>query len=154
MQVKNFIKPLIITSNDFSDGSFLPEQFTCDGEGISPSISVKALPSETKSITLIIEDPDAPGGIYDHWIVYNISPDTQIDEDSVPGIELLNSSGRKEYKAPCPPSGTHHYIFKVFALDAMLNLNGDAGKRTLLKAMEGHILAKGELTTLYKRKSK
>jgi Raf kinase inhibitor-like YbhB/YbcL family protein len=155
MPVKNFVKPLLISSADFSEGSFLPADYTCDGKNISPPLSIKAVPKETQSIVLILEDPDAPGGVFDHWIVYNIPPDTiTIEEGSTPGTETLNSSGRKGYMGPCPPSGTHHYVFKVYALDTLLDFEEEPTKRKIEKAMEGHILAKGEMTTVYNRNNK
>jgi Raf kinase inhibitor-like YbhB/YbcL family protein len=100
-----------------------------------------------------MDDPDAPSGTFDHWVVWNIPPSTiKIAENAVPGMEGLNSSGERRYVCPYPPSGTHRYFFKVFALNAMLDLGAGSGKRDLEKAMKGHILAQGELVGLFTRK--
>jgi Raf kinase inhibitor-like YbhB/YbcL family protein len=104
-------------------------KYTCDGEGISPPLMINGVPPETKSIALIIEDPDAPIDVFTHWVVWNISPRGKTSEDTVPGIQGRNSSGRISYASPCPPGGTHRYIFRAYAVDTELELDeGRAGK--------------------------
>ena len=144
------MKELIITSV-FENNSKIPTKYTCDGDDINPPLTIEGIPEGTKSLVLIIDDPDAPLGNWDHWIVWNISPGS-IAEDSVPGIEGLNSWKRHKYGGACPPEGTHRYFFKVYALDTMLDLPKNAIKLDVEKVMKGHILGKGELIGLYSRK--
>lgn len=131
----------------------LPDEFTCKGEGINPPLIIEGVPEETQSLAIIVEDPDAVRGTWDHWILYNIVPGaTEIGPDSKPegGIEVTNSFGDPEYGAPCPPPGkVHRYFFKAFALDVMLDENVVMDKPSLLIAMEGHILAKADLVGTY-----
>ncbi len=146
------MKELTIKSPEFQPNSLIPKKYSCDGEDINPPITLEGTPKETKSLVLIIDDPDAPSGTYDHWVVWNIPPSTtKIAEHSVPGTEGLNSSMQLGYTGPCPPSGTHRYFFKVYALDTELGLSVKSSKRDLEKAMQGHILAKGELIGRYDR---
>ncbi|RYG01381.1 MAG: YbhB/YbcL family Raf kinase inhibitor-like protein, partial [Chitinophagaceae bacterium] len=105
----------------------------------------------TQSLDLLLEDPDAPGGTYDHWIVWNIPPTTRIEEDSNPGISGSNSADRTGYRSPCPPDGSHRYFFSVYALDAELDLAPGATKAELKKIMKNHILAKGSVMAQYER---
>jgi Raf kinase inhibitor-like YbhB/YbcL family protein len=154
MPITVFIKTLIVTSSAFSDGNFIPSKYTCEGQNISPPISIKAIPSNTKSMVLIIEDPDAASGSFIHWIVWNIKAEPEIKENSIPGEEGNNSIGKKGYYGPCPPEGTHHYIFKVYALDTVIDPGSKPDKRAIEKAMKGHIVGEGELTGLYKKQSK
>jgi Raf kinase inhibitor-like YbhB/YbcL family protein len=112
------------------------------------------MPEGTKSLALIVDDPDAPMKTWVHWVVYDITPVNRIEEDSIPGKQGLNDFGRKDWGGPCPPSGTHRYYFKIYALDSMLGLPEGADKRSVEKAMEGHVLGKAELIGLYKRGSK
>ncbi len=146
------LKKLIVKSSVFDHNGFIPAKYTCDGDDINPPLHIENLPKETKSLVLIVDDPDAPRGTWDHWVVWNITPRTEIKEDNIPGTEGLNSFGRHSYGGPCPPSGTHRYYFKVYALDAELNLRSDSKKRDVEQAMDGHILSRGELVCLYKRK--
>ena len=140
-----------ITSPDFENNSYIPKKFTCDGEDVNPALAVGGIPKEAKSLALIVDDPDAPRGIWVHWVVYDIPVTGNIGENSVPGKQGTTDSGNKNYGGPCPPSGTHRYYFKVYALDTMLNLNEGVRKADLEKAMQGHILDKAELMGLYKR---
>jgi Raf kinase inhibitor-like YbhB/YbcL family protein len=142
---------LTVKSSAFEENGFIPSKYTCDGEGINPVLTIENLPQETKSMALVIEDPDAASGTFDHWVMWNIPSGNRIDENSAPGKEGKNSKKENMYAPPCPPSGTHHYHFKVYALDAMLELHDNTDKKALMKAMEGHILAKGELVGLYKK---
>ncbi len=143
------MKELIITSV-FENNSKIPSKYTCDGEDINPPLNIEGIPEGTKSLVLIVEDPDAPGGIWIHWLVWNIPPGS-IAEDSVPGIEGMNSFRRNKYGGACPPDGTHRYYFKVYALNKELDLAKNAVKSDVEKAMKDNILAKGELVGLYSR---
>jgi hypothetical protein len=101
---------------------------------------------------LIVEDPDAPNGVFDHWLVWNIRPASNINEDSLPGISGDNSAGKSGYHPPCPPNGSHRYYFHVFALDTALDILAGSKKKLLLQEMEGHVIAKGSLMGRYQRK--
>jgi Raf kinase inhibitor-like YbhB/YbcL family protein len=142
---------LNVTSPAFEHNGRMPARYTCDGEDINPPLHIEDIPGGTQSLVLISDDPDAPAGAWDHWIVWNIPPTGDIKEDSVPGIEGINSFRRHSYGGPCPPSGTHRYFFKVYALDTELDLDPDSRKGDVLKAMQGHVLAQGELIGLYSR---
>jgi len=145
------MEKLTITSSVFKNKDVIPAKYTCDGEDVNPPLSVESVPEETESLVLIVDDPDAPMGMWDHWVVWDIPPTTKIEENSVPGTEGLNDFGKYSYGGPCPPSGTHRYFFKVYALDKKLDLPSNSRKRNVEKAMEGHILAKGEIIGLYSR---
>jgi Raf kinase inhibitor-like YbhB/YbcL family protein len=139
------------TSPEFENNGFIPRKFTCQGDDINPELIIEGVPQETKSLALIVDDPDAPMGTWVHWVVYNIPVIGLIEEDSIPGVQGKNDFGREDYGGPCPPSGTHRYFFKLYALDIKLNLEERVSKKVLEKAMEGHLLAKAELVGLYKR---
>jgi len=141
-----------ITSPEFKHKEMIPQKFTCQGADASPALEISGVPKGTVSLALIVDDPDAPVGNWDHWIVYNIPPQTaRIEENSIPGEQVLNDFGRKDWGGPCPPSGTHRYFFKLYALDVKLSLSNDARKKDLEVAMQGHILEKSELIGLYKK---
>jgi Raf kinase inhibitor-like YbhB/YbcL family protein len=150
---------LKVTSTAFEEGGMIPAKYTADGQDISPSIAWTSVPDEAKSIVLICDDPDAPMGTWVHWLVWNIPPDmTSLDENMAPDAEL--SSGIRQgttdfrrigYGGPAPPSGVHRYFFKVYALDTILDLPAGATKPKLEEAMDGHVLAKGELIGRYTR---
>jgi len=143
-----------ITSPAFTNNSNLPNKYTCDGQGINPPLIIAEVPANAQSLALISDDPDAPMGTYVHWLVWNIDPKTtKIKENSIPqGASLgKTSAGTTGYVAPCPPTGTHRYFFKLYALDIKLDLTPNAGKDNLEKAMQGHILDSAELISLYKR---
>lgn len=142
---------LIVKSSAFEDNGFIPAKYTCDGEGINPPLTIGNLPQDAKSIALIIDDPDAPSGTFDHWVIWNIPPQDRIAENTAPGVEGKNGKKENRYSGPCPPSGTHHYHFKIYALDTMLDLHDNTDKKSLLRAMDGHILASGELIGLYSK---
>lgn len=144
--------PLIIASPAFENNKPIPRKYSCDGEDVNPPLSIEGVPEGTKSLVLIVDDPDAPMGTWDHWIVWNIQPTNRIGENTVPGVEGLNSFRKHSYGGPCPPSGTHRYFFKVYALDTKLSLNPDSKKRDVENAMKAHILASSELVGLYSRK--
>lgn len=140
-----------ITSTAFGEGERIPRKYTCDGDNVNPPLTIEGTPAETKSLVLIVDDPDAPGGTWDHWVVWDIPPITEILENSVPGVQGMNDSKRQRYSGPCPPSGKHRYFFKVYALDTTLGLNRSSTKRDVEDAMKGHILAQGQLVGLYSR---
>jgi Raf kinase inhibitor-like YbhB/YbcL family protein len=146
------MKELTIISSAFESNKLIPSKYTCDGDDMNPPLNIKGVPEETKSLVLIVDDPDAPMGTWDHWVVWNISPTDKIEDNSVPGIEGLNDFRKHSYGGPCPPSGTHRYFFKVYALDTKLNLNPNSRKKDVEKAMENHILAEGELVGRYSRR--
>jgi len=144
-----------LTSSAFSNNEMIPEKYTCDGENINPPLKIAEIPNEAKSLALIVDDPDAPMGTFNHWVVWNIDTSVEkIDENSLPAgaAEGRNDFGRTSYGGPCPPSGTHRYFFKVFALSEKLNLEPSAQREDLERAMEGRILEKTELVGLYRRK--
>jgi len=149
---------LVIKSSAFKNNDFIPARHTCDGDNVNPFIEILNAPAGTKSIALIMDDPDATGGVtWDHWILWNMEPKTHyIPEDSIPGNAILGTTsfGKTGYGGPCPPKGSkpHRYMFKVYALDSVLALNEGASKSELLKAMEGHVLDDGLLIGLYGRK--
>ena len=141
---------LRVLSPEFVTGGAIPEKYTCGGSSTSPPLVVDDIPSGTKTLALVVEDLDSPSGIFDYWIAWNIPPTGRINERSS-AIEGLNSMAEHSYMPPCPTEGTHTYHFKVYALDTMLNLDADSGKRELVKAMRGHTIARGELQGLYTR---
>lgn len=143
-----------LKSTAFEHNGNIPEKYTCDGENINPPLLIPDVPEKAQSLVLIVEDPDAPGGTFAHWTVWNISPQTtEIPENSVPegAIEGTTDFGKVGYGGPCPPSGTHRYFFKIYALDTTLGLPEGADKTELGQAIEGYILGKAELTGLYAR---
>jgi Raf kinase inhibitor-like YbhB/YbcL family protein len=142
---------LVIKSPAFEDNEFISSKYTCDGVNVNPEISIGEIPKNTKSLAIIVDDPDAPSGSFCHWLMWNIAPKNSIKENSAPGIQGRNSFGENKYDGPCPPSGKHHYHFKVYALNTKLNLLVSTDKNELEKAMKDHIIARGELVGLYKR---
>lgn len=140
-----------LTSPEFKNNDNIPKRFTCQGEDISPELDIQGLPDGAKSLALIVDDPDAPMGTWVHWVVYDIPVASKIKENSIPGKQGINNFGRRDYGGPCPPSGTHRYFFKLYALDKELNLKEGVSKKDLEKAMEGHILEKTELVGLYRK---
>ena len=146
------MKDLSVNSSAFESGKLIPKKYTCDGQEINPPLTIEGVPKEAKTLVLIVDDPDAPSGTFDHWIVWNIPASMgKIGENNVPGIEGMNGARQIGYFGPCPPSGTHRYFFKVYALDTELSLAVGSKKRDVEKAMQNHVLAKGELMGLYRR---
>ena len=140
-----------LISSDFEHMEKIPTKFTGDGKDINPNLEISDIPENTKSLVLIFYDPDAPMGIWVHWLVWNISPKTSlISENSIPGIQGKNSWGRNDYGGPMPPSGTHRYFFKLYALDTVLDLKEGSNKQELEKAIQNNILDKVELIGLYR----
>ena len=149
-----------LTSTAFQTGGALPSLFSCDERNMSPELSWSGAPPETKSFALVMHDPDAPvAGGYTHWLVYNMPassdhiPERAPNQDHLPGggMQGKNDSGTYGYTGPCPPSGTHRYVFRLYALDIELPPGTGMSKSSLEKAMEGHILAQAELLGTYKR---
>jgi len=145
-----------LTSTAFEQGEPIPVQYSCDGEDISPPLVWGDPPEGAQSLTLIMDDPDAPGGTWDHWIVFNIPAEVRelpeaASTNDIGGTFGQNSWGRSDYGGPCPPSGTHRYFFKLYALDTTLNLDENADKSQVLAAMEGHIQAETELMGTFSR---
>jgi Raf kinase inhibitor-like YbhB/YbcL family protein len=144
-----------VDSTAFSDNGMIPERYTCDGRNISPELHIDGVPDRAKSLALVLEDPDAPSGTFIHWTMWNIRPQTHtIGENGVPpGATEGTTSARKQgYTGPCPPSGTHHYRFKVYALDTELDLPAAATVEQLEKKIQAHQVDFAELTGLYSRK--
>jgi len=148
-----------LTSPSFSDGKMIDKKFTCDGENISPALNWENLPEGTSSIAIICEDPDAPMGTFVHWVIYDIPGWMKGLEEAVPDDETLengirqgiNDFGHTGYGGPCPPSGTHRYFFKIYALDKHLDSVTVMDKDLLLEKMQGHVLGEGQLMGKYKR---
>jgi Raf kinase inhibitor-like YbhB/YbcL family protein len=156
---KDSIASMKITSTAFADGRPIPVQYTCDGLNISPPLQWTNAPTNTKSFALIADDPDAPGGTWVHWVIYDLPPDVNAlaenaakspPDNARQGVNDFKQIG---YGGPCPPPGKpHHYHFKIYALDTMIDLPPGATKAELLAAMNGHVLARGELIGIYRRK--
>ena len=140
-----------VISTVFSENGHIPPKYTCEGDDINPPLTIRNIPEGTRTLALIMEDPDAPRGVFDHWVVWNIPPNEAIGERSNPGISGTNGFGKTGYGGPCPPSGVHRYFFRVFALDCEIDLLAGSSKDELLRAMEGHVLATGELKGLYQK---
>jgi Raf kinase inhibitor-like YbhB/YbcL family protein len=142
---------LKVTSPAFTDNTAIPSKYSCEGQSVNPAVFVKHVPEGTQSLALILFDPDAPGGGFTHWVMWNIDPTGMIGENAAPGVQGKNGKGDNGYTGPCPPDGTHHYHFMVYALDTKLDLPASTGKEDLETAMKGHILATGDLIGLYKK---
>jgi Raf kinase inhibitor-like YbhB/YbcL family protein len=161
-----------VHSPAFSEGGMIPKAHTCDGSDRSPRLEWSAVPSSARSLALICDDPDAPLGTWSHWVVVNIQPEVKAFQEGVPPVALVpaeatetagdshsrdlaaqgrNDFGKLGYGGPCPPGGTHRYVFRLYALDTRLELGSPATRTDVLKAIQGHILAEGRLTGKYAR---
>ena len=140
-----------LTSTAFGSEELIPSKYTCDGIDVSPPLDLDNIPPEARSLAIIVEDPDAPGHTWLHWLAWNIPVINHIDEGRIMEAEGLNDFGVDNYKGPCPPSNVHRYYFRIYALDCMLDLPRKASKPALDKAMQSHILGNGELMGRYKR---
>jgi Raf kinase inhibitor-like YbhB/YbcL family protein len=145
------VKKLVVKSPVFENNQLIPAKYTCDGDDVNPPLTIEGMPEGTKSLILIVDDPDATTGTFNHWVVWNIPPTSKIEENTVPGAEGLSSYRKHAYGGPCPPYGTHRYFFKVYALDTKLGLSANSAKEDVEKAVESHVLAEGELVGLYRR---
>lgn len=144
---------LKIDSPVFENEELIPARYTCEGEDINPPLTIGDIPEGTKTLALIVEDPDAPNGTFDHWVVWNIPVTDKIEENSNPGISGENGFGKTGYGGPCPPTGTHRYFFRVYALDAALDLKAGSNKKLLLEEIDEHLLAMGEIMAKYAKKN-
>ena len=151
LSIDRDIKTLEVTSSAFKNGNSIPKKYTCDGYNVNPPLLIEKIPESAKSLVVIVEDPDAPVRAWTHWLVWNIIPIKHIKENSAPGKQGTTDFRLQKYSGPCPPSGTHHYHFKVYALDDLLNLNQSATKHDLEKVMASHIISFGELIGTYQR---
>jgi len=145
---------LKLSSPAFENNKLIPFQYTCQGPNINPPLVIEGIPGQAKTLALIVDDPDAPLGTWVHWVMWNIPLIAEIEENSVPegSVQGKSDSGDNMYQGPCPPSGTHRYYFKLYALDATLDLAKNSKKKDLESAMKGHILAKAELIGLYAKR--
>ena len=147
-------KNMKITSSAFTNKQQIPEKYTCKGANINPPLEFLDVPENTKSLALIVDDPDAPMGTWVHWVVINMEPRTLgIEENSKPtsGTEGITSFGKPHYGGPCPPSGTHRYFFKLYALDTKLGLTATADKKAVETQMQGHILDQAEIIGIFSK---
>jgi hypothetical protein len=140
-----------ISSPDFKNNEMIPKKFTCQGEEGIPTLILDDIPQNTKSLVLIMDDPDAPSKTFVHWILFNIPLVNRIDENFDLGTKGINSLSELGYTAPCPPTGTHRYFFKLYALDNMLDLKQGASKADVEKNMKNHVLDEAQLIGLYKK---
>jgi len=148
-----------LNSTGFENGGMIPKKYTCDDLNISPPLNWEGVPEKSKALALICDDPDAPMGTWVHWVIYNISPQLKGFSENVPpeknlstgAVQGVNDFGSLGYGGPCPPSGTHRYFFKLYALDTVLRLTPGASKAQLLKAIQGHILEETQMTGKYRR---
>jgi Raf kinase inhibitor-like YbhB/YbcL family protein len=143
-----------ISSSAFSEGGNIPSKFTCDGADTSPPLKIDGISATAKSLVVIVDDPDAPTGLFTHWLVWNIDPKTNLiaEGSAAGGTEGKNDFGKSGYGGPCPPSGSHRYYLKVFALDRQLALRGGAKRKEVDSAIKGHVIGQGELMGRYARK--
>ncbi len=148
---------MMLASPSFVDNQSIPERFTCDGDNLSPALTITGVPDAAQSLALIVDDPDAPGGTWVHWVVWNLPPGLKTLEEGLvpPGVqEGMNSLGETGYDGPCPPVGAHRYFFKLYALDRVF-ADGELGPTTtapeLMKALSRHILDEAHLVGLYRR---
>lgn len=145
---------MTISSSAFDNYANIPDVYTCEGEDINPPLTIRDIPPTARSLVLIVDDPDAPGGLFTHWLLWNIPPDTDhIDEDSTPpgAVEGENSSGEIGYMGPCPPSGVHHYRFMLWALSDNLSLDEDSTREEVEAALEQYVLARAEWVGQYQK---
>ena len=146
---------LTLTSPAFAPGGEIPARYTCEGDDASPALEWSGVPASAAGLALIVDDPDAPVGLFTHWLMWNIDPKTtEIAENSVPkgAVQGTNDFPGNGYDGPQPPSGTHRYYFKVFALDRTLDLKSGAKRREIDAAMRGHVIAQGQLMGRYSKK--
>jgi len=143
-----------LSSPSFSDNGMIPAKYTCNGINVNPELAISDVPTAAKSLALIVDDPDAPSKVWVHWVVFNISPKTTaIVENSFPSAAVQGTTDFRtaKYGGPCPPSGTHRYVFKLYALDTTLSLSSSATKADVEVAMKGHVINQATLTGLYRQ---
>jgi hypothetical protein len=142
---------LQVSSPAFKSNDYIPAKFSCEGKNINPGLKIKNIPAGTKTFAIILFDPDASPDGFVHWVIWNLPPSSKIPEKVMQGSLGNNGNGELGYTGPCPPAGTHHYYFTVYALDASLSLPETSGKKELESAMQGHILGQGTIIGLYKK---
>jgi len=145
---------ITVTSDAFAEGQSIPRRYTCDGANVSPALEWRGVPADAEVLALVVDDPDAPRGTFTHWVVVDVAPDvTGVAEDAVPsgGMETQNSARESSYFGPCPPGGTHHYRFTVYALSSRTGLAAGAALDSALRAVEQRATAWGRLTGTYAR---
>ncbi len=147
-----------LTSSAFVEGGMIPKKYTCDGDDISPPLAWSAVPTGAKSLALICDDPDAPVGTWVHWVLFNLPPTVTSLPESISaqkqaagGMHGMNSWRKLGYGGPCPPSGTHRYFFKLYALDTALSLGNNATAKDVAAAIKGHVIAEGQIMGKYQR---
>ncbi len=146
---------MTIKSSAFNNGKSIPSQYTCDGKDINPQLMFSDVPESAKNLALVMDDPDSPTGIWTHWLLWNISPNTkEISEGKVPrgAIQGETTFGVSHYGGPCPGKGNHRYFIKLYALDTILNIPAGTVKDKLIETMKGHIIAEAEMYGWYERK--
>lgn len=157
ISLRSYAMGFTIDSSAFTAGSFIPSRYTCEAEDVSPPLSWHNIPSKTKSLALIVDDPDAPRGTWVHWVVFNlpatITALTEAADLPAGAINGKNSWHTNGYRGPCPPQGIHRYFFKLYALDTLLKLDAHADKAAVLSAMQGHVIVKSELMGKYQKES-
>lgn len=146
------ISLLHISSPEFAPNEFIPSRFTCDGANVNPPLDIYDIPAGTRSLALIMDDPDAPIRAWVHWLAWNIPVGAHIKEDTFFKEQGINDFRQNKYGGPCPPYGVHRYCFKIYALDTQLTLSHECSRNELEKAMNGHVLGYGELVCRYKRR--
>ena len=144
-------KELKVSSPAFMNNEPIPEKYTCEGMDVNPPLEIENIPPETKCLALIADDPDAPNNTFVHWVVWNIPVTHHIKENEIHGTQGINDFLKNQYNGPCPPSGTHRYFFKVYALSCLLDIKADSGKPELEKVMSKYIIGFGQLIGTYKR---
>lgn len=148
-----------IKSPAFEEGELIPKKYTCDGVNVSPPLQWSSLPADVESIVLICEDPDAPSGLWTHWIIFNLPAETKGVSEFIMEREVLengaqqglNDFGTIGYRGPCPPGGSHRYYYRIYALDVLLELPSRINRQDLLEAMNGHIIDQGQIMGIYTR---
>ena len=155
------LKAMDLSSSAFQNGGNIPAKYTCDGSNVSPPLAWKDMPGGTQSLALVVEDPDAPSGVYAHWVVFGIPPtaDGLPENASAKGLpsgakQGRNSVGQTGWSGPCPPSGVHHYVFTLYAVNVPLDLKPGAERSDVDNATRGHVLTETKLTGLYSRRKK
>lgn len=144
---RNQLTKMRVSSPVFKKGESIPSKYTCEGENTNPQIDISGVPPSAKSLALIMDDPDAPKRTFTHWLVWNVSPEaSELAENGVPSgaVQGNNSANKLGYTGPCPPSGTHRYFFKIYALDAMLDLKSGIGRNELETEIQKHLIEKNE----------
>ncbi len=140
-----------ITSPEFKNNEMIPKKYSCEGEDINPPFKIENIPENTESLVLILDDPDAPAGTWTHWVLFDIPPKNEIKENEAPGKQGMNDFYKKNYGGPCPPSGTHRYFFKLYAVDKKINKKRGVSRDTIEDEIKDHIIEKAELIGLYKK---